>query len=278
MNRIKTRKLAGKIITYLLVVVSVAFFTFPIFWMVMTSFKAPLDIVARPPLWVFKPTLFNYEYLLIYWDIMTFIKNSIIVSVVGSIVTVVCGSLAAYALARLDLKRKNVLTYEILSLRIMPPVVAMIPIYLMAQMLNLINTHIILILVYSTFNLPLTVLVLMSFFKEIPIEIEEAAMIDGCTRFQVFIRIVLPLSLPGIIVVTLLCMSFMWNEFLFANILTGQATKTLPVVAGLAKTHRGIAWGQAASVGVVTIIFPLILAFVLRKYLVRGLTLGAVKG
>jgi multiple sugar transport system permease protein len=186
--------------------------------------------------------------------------------------------MVAYGLTRFKFKIREVLASDLLSIRMFPPVVVAIPIFVLAFMLGLINTHIILILVYSTFNIPLVALIMRSFIYEIPIEIEESAMIDGCSRVKTFLRITLPLCRDAILAVLVLSAIFSWNEFLFATILTSRETRTLPVIAAQTMTQRGIEWGPAAALTIITAGPMLIFGLIIQKYIVRGLTFGAVKG
>jgi multiple sugar transport system permease protein len=251
---------------------------FPILWQILTSFKSEIDIKSTTPMIFFSPTLDNFYMVQNDWNIFQFLTNSIILTILGTGSAVICGTLAAYSLTRFNIKNKRLIILEILSLKMMPPIAVIVPIYILARFLNLINTYTILILLYATFNLPLVTLVMSSFIREIPIAIEESAMIDGCSRFRAFLTTTLRLSRTGILAVSVLTAIFIWNEFLFANVLTGKETKTLPVLAAFTVGARDIAWGPAAAIGVVTIIPILLVTLYIQKYLIRGLTFGAVKG
>jgi multiple sugar transport system permease protein len=174
--------------------------------------------------------------------------------------------------------RRDDLFLFILATRMAPPVCLVIPLYLIYSKLGLIDTHVGLTIAYLTFNLSFYVWVLRSFCRDLPVELEEAAMVEGYPRWQVLRRIVLPLLRPGIVATAVLCFIFAWNEFLFAFMLGGKTVKTLPVAIPTLITTQGVKWGEMAIVGIVALAPILIVVFLLQRHIVRGLTLGAVKG
>lgn len=277
----RTRKFGNilkNIGVYALIILTTILFVFPYFWMVITAFKLPQDIRAIPPKILFTPTLRNFQELINEYQVLPAIRNSVIVVLMATTLAVTFGMLASYALARFQFRGKNSIALDILSIRMVPPIASAIPIFLIAQKTGLFNTYWILALVNAVFNIPLVVWVLRVFIEELPLSIEESALVDGCSRLRILWSITLPLIMPGLIATTILAGIFIWNEFLFANILTGPETKTLPIVIALSIETRRVAWGVAAAAGTLIslpIVFPLMY---IQKYLVRGLTFGVVKG
>lgn len=262
---------------YALITLITIAFVFPYFWMVITAFKHPRDIRAIPPKVLFTPTLENFHELINDFHILPAIQNSVVVVLMATSLAVIFGLLASYALARFQFRGKNAIALDVLSIRMVPPIASAIPIYVIALKTGLFNTYWILALVNAVFNIPLVIWVLRVFIEELPLSIEESALVDGCSRLRILWSITLPLILPGLIATTILTSIFVWNEFLFANILTGPETKTLPVVIALSIETRRISWGIATAGGTLVslpIVFPLIF---IQRYLVRGLTFGVVK-
>jgi multiple sugar transport system permease protein len=204
--------------------------------------------------------------------------NSLVVAVGATILTLLLGFPAAYGLSRYPIWKKEAVVFDILSLKMIPPVAAAVPIFLLSQKTGLYNTLLLLILLNAAFQLPFVILVMKSFLDDIPREIDEAAQIDGCGPIGTLVRAILPISVPGLICCTLFVFIFTWNEFLFANIMVGGDLRPLPVVVGLSLTHRGILWGPALALGLVIILPVLALSVSLARYMTRGLTFGAVKG
>jgi multiple sugar transport system permease protein len=204
--------------------------------------------------------------------------TSCVIALASTLLVVLIGTPAAYAFARFEMWRRDDLFLFILATRMAPPVCLVIPLYLIYSKLGLIDTYVGLTVAYLTFNLSFYVWVLRSFCRDLPVELEEAAMVEGYPRWQVLRRIVLPLLRPGIVATAVLCFIFAWNEFLFAFMLGGKAVKTLPVAIPTLITTQGVKWGEMAIVGIVALAPILIVVFLLQRHIVRGLTLGAVKG
>ncbi|MDF0661644.1 MULTISPECIES: carbohydrate ABC transporter permease [unclassified Rhizobium] len=266
------------ITAYVLAIAAALFFAFPIYWMASSSFKSEMDISAFPPIWSFGPTLDNYRQLfneLNAWDALI---NSALIVGMSTCVAMAAGTMAAYALARFEIKGKEVLAFEILSIRMLPPIVSVIPMFIIARQMGIFDTPWLLTAAYALSGLPFVVWVMRVFIQDIPQSIEEAAMIDGCSRFETFWRVTLPLLLPGLAATMVIVFMFAWNEFLLASMLTSQEAKTLPVIAANAIKPKAIAWGLASAAGVVMSLPVVILVLLMQRYLVRGLTLGAVKG
>lgn len=265
-------------LSYVLAIVATAFFAFPVYWMVASSFKSELDISQFPPVWAFSPTFENYAKLMTELEAWDAFVNSAAIVALATAVAMVCGTMAAYALARFDVKGKEVIAFEVLSIRMLPPIVSVIPMFIIARSLGIFDTYWLLAAAYALSGLPFVVWVMRVFIQDIPQSIEEAAMIDGCTRFETFWRVTLPLLLPGLAATMVIVFMFAWNEFLLASMLTSQEAKTLPVIAANAIKPKAIAWGLASAAGVVMSLPVVVLVLLMQRYLVRGLTLGAVKG
>jgi multiple sugar transport system permease protein len=270
----------GVPLRYLLAVLFVGFCLFPFYIVLTTALKNERDVFAWPPVWLFKPSFANfYEALFVFGGqgALSFIVNSVIITAASTVLSVMLGAMAAYGLARFRFPARKHLSFWILSTRFAPPIAFVVPMYMMARKFGLLDTHLGLILIYTSMNLSLVIWLLRGFFVEIPIEIEEAALVDGYTRLQIFWRIALPLVRPGIVTAAILAAIFSWNEFLFAAILTQSRAATLPVYLSGFSNAMGLAWGQYMAVGVIAVLPIALFTMVLQKHLVRGLTFGAVR-
>jgi multiple sugar transport system permease protein len=252
----------------------------PFFWLVTTSFKREIDYLAYPPelippVW----TLDGYRVLFEQQDLGHFFMNSVIVTLTSTALAVFIGALAAYSLARarLPFRLNGILAFWMLLTRMYPAIATAIPYFLIMRDLRLLDTLPALIVTYTAFNLPFVIWLLIGFYEELPIELERAAMIDGCSVWMRFRKIVLPLSAPALVATAILSAVLAWNEFLFAVMLTRVNAKTLPVVMSGFITDKGTQWDQMTALGVITVLPVLVFALAVQRYLVRGLTLGAVK-
>lgn len=274
---------------HVLAIVFVAFYLvwtlLPFFVMFMSSFKDLLEAFKLPAVgawsdigvfFEFTPTLKHYQSLFTDNNFGTYIANSLIAAGGSAVISVVFGSLAAYSLSRVDFRGKSDLFFWIISTRMAPVVAVMVPLYSIFRSLDLVGTLPGLILAYTTFNLPFAIWILKGFFDNVPFAIEEAQMVDGATRFQAF-RSILPLVAPGIGAFIVLCILFAWNDFLFAAIIGSGGAKTLPVATRELVQPQNIQWGAIMAAGVITTLPMMALGLVIRKYLVTGLTMGAVK-
>jgi multiple sugar transport system permease protein len=254
----------------------------PVYWMMTISLKSEVDQFSVPPKWLFfNPTLAHYRDAFVERSFGQYLTTSAIVAVVSTICAIVLGTLAAYALARFRLPHKlNMrLALWILSTRMFPPIVTAVPLFLLMSDVRLLDTQLSLIIVYTAFNLPFVVWMMRGFFKEIPRELEEAARVDGDSRLGALWRVILPLAAPGLAATAVFCLIISWNEFLFALTLTQtDAAMTLPVGIAGRVTQYEIEWGVMSAAGVVAMIPILVFALSVQRYLVRGLSLGAVKG
>jgi multiple sugar transport system permease protein len=267
--------------TVVLVVALLAALT-PVYWMITMSLKVEGDQFAYPPKWFsFTPTLQHYYEAFVTRSFGRYLLTSAIVAVVSTACALVIGTLAAYALTRFrlpyNLDRK--LSLWILSTRMFPAIVTAVPLFLMMRDLRLLNTKAALIVVYTAFNLPFVVWMMRGFFAEVPRDLEEAALVDGDSRLGALVRVVLPLVSPGLAATAVFCLIVSWNEFLFALVLTQtDASMTLPVGIAGRVTQFEIKWGVMSAAGAVAMVPILIFALAMQRYLVRGLSLGAVKG
>ena len=250
---------------------------FPVLWMALMMFKPEAVMFARPPVWRFPPTLEHFDYVIEHgfvWNLLA----SLFVAVASTVLVVVVGTPAAYAFARFPIRRRDDLLLFVLATRMAPPVALAIPFYLIYARVGLLDTYVGLVVAYLSFNLSFYVWVLWSFCRELPVELEEAARADGYPRAHVLVRVVLPLLRPGIIATAVLCFIFAWNEFLYAFLLGGKTIETLPVAVPKLITSQGVKWGELSIVGIVALVPVLMVVFVLQRHIVRGLTMGAVKG
>jgi len=265
---------------YLVAAIFTGFCLFPLYVILTTALKTETAIFAWPPVWNFRPTLQSfYNALFVFGgrSAISYLINSVIISAVSTFLAVVLGAMAAYGFARFSFAGKRHLAFWILSTRFAPPVAFIVPIYLMVQKAGMLDSHIALILIYTAMNLSLVIWILRGFFSEIPIEIEEAALVDGYSRLQIFWRVALPLVRPGIVSTAILSAIFSWNEFLYAMVLTQSKAATLPVYLAGFSNSMGLAWGEYMAVGTMAVLPILVFTFALQKHLVRGLTFGAVK-
>lgn len=253
-------------------------FLFPLIWLIMMSLKTQVDMFAVPPLFIFQPTLEHYQTTFADRDFRQAATNSLIVTSVSVVASLVLGGMAGYSLARFRSRRSEGLALGLIIGRMIPPIVFVVPLFLLFNRLGLRNQHLGLILVYTAFNLPFVVWMLRSFFEEVPVDLEQAAMIDGATRFRAFWTVTMPLAAAGIAATAVFVAIAAWSEFLFALILTGPRTTTLPVHLAAFVSDRAIDWGGVASTGVLVILPLVALGLLVQRNLVKGLTMGAMKG
>ncbi len=312
-DKVHPRAKAFKNVRATAVIVIALVLLIPVFAMMLTAFKSRADVVSVPPKLIFTPTLEGFVFLLTDRtqlsaaaleearanaeglgflervalengqkvtgpsDFVTRLGNSIIISFGATFASVTLGLFAAYAFSRFDIPGKDDLLFFILSGRMLPAVVVTIPIFLMYRQLNLHDTHLGMILIYTVFNLSLTVWLLKGFIDEIPKEYEEAALVDGYSRFQAFYKIVVPQAATGIAATTVFSLIFVWNEYAFALMLTSQTARTAPPTIATMLGRGGIEWSAIAAGTLAFLIPVLIITFALRKHLLRGVTFGAIR-
>jgi ABC-type glycerol-3-phosphate transport system permease component len=256
--------------------VSLAFVA-PLLWMVSTALKEGNQAFSAVPTLFFRPTLDNLRHVFVESRFGSALGTSLFTAISSTILALILGSGIAYPLARRRVPAQKQISSWILSLRIIPPIVVIIPLFLLLRSVGLTGSIWSLVIVYTYMNLPLTVWLMRGFFADMPIEIEEAAHVDGCSPLGTFLRITVPLTLPGIVATGLLAFIFAWNEFLFANVLTGAGTRTAPVGLTEYVTPVSVEWNNIMAAGTVVVLPVWIGALAAQRYLVRGLTLGAVK-
>ncbi len=274
------RAQAGRIMPGLLkmaAVLVVAAWLFPVYWIVLTSFKPASEINNPTPTFLATPTLDNYRDLFGQFDFAHVLTNSIAISCISCAFVIVLGVLAAYALARMEVPGAKHIALWILSLRFIPAIAVGIPFYLEWQKFNLLDSWTGLVLVYVAFNLPFAIWLLRGFLAEVPIELEEAALLDGLSRLQIIRRIVVPVALPGLASTAIFTFVFMWNEYLMALLLTSVDAVTVPVSITKFIMPYSILWGDLSAAVVIQLIPMLVVVFLLQRHIVRGMTLGAVK-
>ncbi|MGE5262032.1 MAG: carbohydrate ABC transporter permease [Acidobacteriota bacterium] len=270
-----TSDILGNLVFFLLILLILVFFLAPFLWMVMNSLKTPLQIIKLPPDLIFTPTLNNYQNVFSTQNFSSYIINSIIIGGGSTFFGLVLGLPAAYAIARY--KQYGIAT-AILIARIVPGITFLIPLFILFRQLQMIDTYQSLILAHMLVGLPFIVWVMVPFFESIPQELEEAARVDGASILQAFIRIILPISGPGIVTGAILSFVFSWNNFMFSIVLATNKTKTVPVAIFNFISYAQIDWGGLMAAAVTITLPVLILALVTQRYVIRGLTAGAVKG
>jgi multiple sugar transport system permease protein len=275
MNR-KTSLRVKKLLAYSVLFIALAITLVPIIWILLTSLKSATEAFSIPPVWLFKPQLSGYFGVVDDGFLQT-ILNSTIVALSSTLLAIFLGTPASYALSRFDFPGKTDFQYFILSLYFVPSIAILIPLLVLWKTLGLLGSYIPVIIMHSIMNIPLVVWVLKGFIDEIPISIEEAALLDGCNYFQTFFRIITPLSVPGITVVGILSFIFSWNEFIFALVMTGGDTQTVPIGIQKYITPAGVMWNKIGAASILGMIIPLILILLVRERLAQGLSLGAVK-
>jgi multiple sugar transport system permease protein len=277
------RRRLSRIGLWIGVILAVTWVVYPLAWAVITSFKTQLQALEPTfiPWLQFTPTLENWSQELGLGGRETFasLGNSAIIAIGSTTLATVLGTLTGYALARFKfgVGNANVVSW-VLSQRFLPPVVTIIPFFLILQNLRLLDTHLGMILVNTTFTLPFAILIMRDYFAEFPDEIEEAALVDGATPLQIFFRVALPLALPALAASAIICFAFAWNEYLFASVMTNRNAKPYTFLVASTSTVRGVHFGFLATRLLIAITLPVILSLFVQRYIVRGLTLGAVKG
>ncbi len=261
-------------------VIACFLFLFPLIWMVLTSFKEQRDIFTMPPTLFFTPTLESYVTYLQRPDIWRRLINTVIVAVGSGVLSIVAGAMAGYALARIRLRGAGMIGLLIVLSRGVPPIALAVPMFLVARKLGLTDKHITLILAYCTFLIPYVMWLMRGFFLSLPKELEESAMIDGCSRFGAFFKIIVPISLPGLLSTMIFSMILAWEELLFALVLTNRNASTIPVaIQGIAgDTINGANWAALTAVGTITVLPVIVFAMLVQKWLVQGMADGATKG
>jgi multiple sugar transport system permease protein len=266
-------------LVYLTLTLLTVAFLFPLLWILGLSLKTRPQIFADPPIYLWWPTLEHYVDVLGRADFLKAFLNTLIVSASAVLLSLAVGLPAAYAFARFPFRGSGFLFFSLLVMRMLPPIAVLVPMYVLLNEVGLTTTHLSVVLAYSTFSLPLVVWIMRGFFEDLPRELEECAWIDGATKLVTFWRVVLPLARPGMVASAILCLQLAWNDFLFAAVLTNNATQTLPVLmAGFSGGDSGVDWGAMTASGMLVILPVILFSFAAQKHLVAGLSSGAVKG
>lgn len=250
---------------------------FPFIWEARTSLMTRVDASAVPPILKFRPIFSIYAQMLIKRGMWYNLLNTVICSVFATALSISLGSLAAYGFARFEFKGKDSLAFWILSNRMIPPVALVLPIFVMYQKMNLLDTRFGLVILYTAMQLPFVIWIMESYFEEIPAELEEAAMVDGASWFQAFMKITLPLAVPSIIATAIFVLILNWNEFALALILTSTKAKTLPPAVMTFMDERNIHWNEVAAATMIISVPIIVFGFLFQKRLVRGWTMGAFR-
>lgn len=271
------KTLIKKILIWSVIAIVVVLAIFPVVWLASTSLKNEREAFSTPPVWIFRPIFDNYISIFRDYDFGKYLLNSIVVGGFSVLSALFLGTTAAYALSRFRFRGKSQLSFYILSTRIAPPIFIILPLYLIYSKIGLIDNYLSLILLYTVYNLAFVVWLMREFFATVPEEIDEAGLIDGCTRWQVFFKIDLPLVKSGLVATSIFIFIQSWNEFITAMVMTGSRTKTLPVAVSSFMTAQGTLWGPMAAAGTVVMLPMLIFGLIVQRDLVRGMTLGAIK-
>ena len=274
-RRNRTRRVLGNLLYALVMFLVVAFLLAPFMWMVLNAFKTPLQIIKLPPELIFQPTLRNFENVFGTQNFMRYIMNSVIIGAGCTLIGLLIGLPAAYSIARF---RQNRLAIGILMARMVPGITFLVPLFIIFRTLGMIDTYTSLILAHMLVGLPFIVWVMVPFFESIPRELTEAAVMDGASALRAFVNVVLPLSGPGIVTAAILSFVFSWNNFMFSIVLASSKTRTVPVAIYNFISYAQIDWGGLMAAAVVITLPVLVLAIVTQRYVIRGLTAGAVKG
>ena len=253
---------------------------FPLLWMISTSFKPIEEIFTKIPRWIPKnPTFDNYTFLLLNTDYPVFFKNSIKISIITTAAALIVATFAGYSLSRFNFKGRAYFGVLIIAVQMFPYVLLVIPLFTVMRTLGLVDTHISLVIAYGTFALPFSAWMLKGYFDTIPISLEEAAIIDGCSRLQVLCRIVLPLAAPGLVAVAMFAFILAWQEYIYALAFTRSShMRTLTIgLAMMQGQHGRISWGQIMAGSFIACIPPILVFTFLQRFIVQGFTRGAVK-
>jgi multiple sugar transport system permease protein len=273
----RAREVRRLALRYLIALALTAFFLFPIYWLFMISFKTPDEIFASPPTWIAGSLQFaNYAVLFKDGDVVT-VWNSLVVAGVSTVLAMLLGTIAAYSLARFKTGGEH-LAIWIISQRMIPPIAIVFPIFLLYVWLGWVDTYLGLIVLYTAFNLPYVIWMMRGYIEDIPVELEESALVDGCTRLEVVRKVVFPMARAGLFATAVFTFVFAWNDFLFALVLTRREVTTFPVQVTHYFGGQSNFWAKIAAMSVLGTVPIFIAVAIMQRYLVRGISLGAVKG
>jgi multiple sugar transport system permease protein len=263
---------------YLFLGLYLAFVLVPLYWMFVTSIKPSDDYLAVPPVWFpDAPTIVHYTAALFAYRGLQGLVNSLVISLFATLLSTLFGTMMAYSLARFGTGGKH-LSFWVLSQRFLPPIAVVLPIFLIYRSVGLHDTRTGLVIAYTVFTLPVTIWMMFAYFRQLPRSMEEAALVDGCTRWQAFWSVAVPLAAPGIVAAAVFAFIACWTEFFFALILTSRNAFTLPTVFRAFLGFQGAQYGEASALAIVSLVPSIVLGVLAQRHLVRGLTLGAVRG
>jgi len=268
-------KVVKTVVIFALIALTLAVMLFPFYWMVLTSLRSQVDNVSRIPVWFFTPTWENYQNVIARNNFLEFTWNSFVIAALSTGFGLVLGLPAAYSIARF---KQDGLALAILVARLTPYITYLVPWYLAFRALGLIDTYVALTLTHLIVGMPLIVWIMISFFENVPQDLEEAAFVDGATRIGAFMRVILPLSTPGIVAASILAFIFSWNQFLFSLVLSGPNTRPVPVAVFNFISYGQIDFGGLGAAAVLITLPVIILTLIIQRWIVTGLTMGAVKG
>ena len=277
------RQRIWRVLLWVFIIGAVLWVIFPLIWSVITSFKTQMQALEPTFIpWVqFTPTIENWSSELGLGAPETFsaLGNSLVIASGATLLACTLGTMTGYALARFTFRvgNRNLISW-VLSQRFLPPIATLIPVFLMLQFLKLIDTHLGMIIINTTFVLPFAILIMRDFFADFPEEIEEAALVDGASPLQIFLRVALPVATPALTAAAIICFAFAWNEYLFASVMATRTAKPYTFLVASTSTVRGVHFGYLATRMLIAITLPVIFSLFVQRYIVRGLTLGAVKG
>ncbi|MDK2879485.1 MAG: trehalose/maltose transport system permease protein [Thermoanaerobacteraceae bacterium] len=265
---------------YLVVSIIVIYCVFPFLWQIITALKTPEQVFKMPPDWLpEKFYLNNFHEVFKTGKFVAYLRNSLIVSSVTTIICIIFGSLGGYAISRFKFAGKGIILSSILAISIFPQIIVIGPLFLFFSRIGILNTHLSLIIPYVAFNLPLTIWILTNFYKDIPIELEEAAKVDGCNLLQLLIKIILPVSAPGIFTASMLIFINAWNEFILALTFTyNEASRTVPVGIAMFPGLHFVPWDTIAAASVIVTLPLVLMVLIFQNKVIAGLTAGSVKG
>lgn len=269
------KKRINYILLYIPILLTIILFFFPLLWILMSSFKTQADITASPPIWFFTPTLENYISVFVENEFTRFLLNSTIIATFSTLLSLLIGLPAAYSISRY--KQKNIGMF-ILMARLIPGIAFLIPWFILFSKIRMTDTFTTLIASHLMIGLPLVIWIMVGFIDDLPFELEEAAKVDGCTIQETFVRIILPLAKPGIMTASTLTFMYSWNNFMFSLALSANRTKTLPLAIYNFVSYAEISWGRVMAAAVIIITPAIIITMIFQKYVIKGLTMGAVKG
>ena len=272
----KTKRRISGLLRGIVIFAACVAILFPFLWMLRVSFLNKVDIFD--PLNIHAVMTTENYHSIVESGIGKYFLNSFIVAVCSTLISLILGSFAAYGFARYNWKKREDRAFWVLSNKFLPAMAVVIPYFTMAAAFKLLDTQLLLVICYTTFNIPFTIWMMRGFIEDLPKELEEAAFVDGCTRMQSIRHIVFPLILPGLVATSIFCIINSWNEFVFANFLTTINAKTVPTSVMMYLSVSGVKWGEMAATGVLAVLPVMLFAISVQKHMVRGLTFGSVKG